>query len=212
MTRNSTCDVCPGCGEAIATRKELPFLSRKAWRSRVADALGYERQFLINLGEKTRIHRSHFHERDIVNGKPMGSYFNYFQQIIKILGVPTLNLRKINNWPTPPVQQVPQVDNFSYLFNENIDVMEQDNEINDINKCNYLIAEVEQIKLLFRYCYKCGDGVDDTTTKMVTKGGNLYVKYWCRKCRRRLYWRSSKNSISSKITGACILSGLLILF
>lgn len=73
--RNLCCDVCPGCGETLSTRDELPFLTRKNWRSRVADVLGYQRQFIIGLGEKTRIHRSHFEDEDIVDGKPIGKIY-----------------------------------------------------------------------------------------------------------------------------------------
>lgn len=75
MKRNQVCDVCPGCGEHIGTRSELQFPVRKCWRTRVADALGYDREFIINLGQKTRIHRHHFKKADLVNDKPIGKLF-----------------------------------------------------------------------------------------------------------------------------------------
>lgn len=72
--RNNTSAPCPGCGVQIANRRELPFSTRRAWRDAVADALGYDREFIRNLGEKTRIHKHHFLEIDVRNNKPIGNF------------------------------------------------------------------------------------------------------------------------------------------
>lgn len=74
MNRSYSADVCPACGLPIPTRLELPFSSKKKWRENVADHLGYNRQFIVNLGLKTRIHRHHFSEDDILQNKPVGMF------------------------------------------------------------------------------------------------------------------------------------------
>lgn len=76
--RNFKISVCPACGIYIPFRKELPFLTRRAWREKVAEKLGYDKEFIINLGEKTRIHKHHFADIDIRNGKPFGIIIFYF--------------------------------------------------------------------------------------------------------------------------------------
>lgn len=73
--RNCTSAACPACGIYIANRKELPFLTKRAWRDTVADELGYERNFIRSLGEKTRIHKHHFAVIDVRNEKPIGMNF-----------------------------------------------------------------------------------------------------------------------------------------
>lgn len=75
--RNRVSDVCPACGVYIPSRKELPFLTRKAWRKEVAVRLSYKTDFIVNLGENTRIHRSHFAEIDVRNDKPIGTLLIY---------------------------------------------------------------------------------------------------------------------------------------
>lgn len=72
MNRNNTVSPCPACGIQINARSELPFLTRRQWREEVAQALGYSKQFILNFGEKTRIHRHHFREIDVRNNKPVG--------------------------------------------------------------------------------------------------------------------------------------------
>lgn len=74
MIRNCTSAACPACGLYIASRKELPFSTKKAWRISVADKLGYDQDFILNLGGKTRIHQHHFSEFDVRNGKPIGIF------------------------------------------------------------------------------------------------------------------------------------------
>lgn len=74
MKRNQGVDCCPACGGKISKSKELPFLTRRSWREMVADHLGYDREFIKNLGEGTRIHAHHFYERDIRGNKPIGNF------------------------------------------------------------------------------------------------------------------------------------------
>lgn len=64
----------PACEIKISTRAELPFLTKKKWRENDADHLGYDRQFIVNLGIKTRIHRYHFSEDEILEDKPIGMF------------------------------------------------------------------------------------------------------------------------------------------
>lgn len=68
---------CPACGLHISSRKELPFLTRRIWRENVAEKLGYNKDFILNFGQKTRIHRHHFHEYDIRDNKPIGKSLFY---------------------------------------------------------------------------------------------------------------------------------------
>lgn len=78
MNRSYTADVCPACGVRIPIRDEMPFSTKKSWRVKVADHLGYDRDFIVNLGLKTRIHRHHFSEDEIVDNKPVGKHFHIF--------------------------------------------------------------------------------------------------------------------------------------
>lgn len=68
-------DPCPACGIKIPKRKELPFSSKKEWRKAVAQLLGYDENFILSLGEETRIHRHHFHEWDVKNNKAVGKLY-----------------------------------------------------------------------------------------------------------------------------------------
>ena len=45
-----------------------------------------KKNFIRNLGVKTRIHMHHFHEHDVRDGKP--------------IGLPKLNLIKVPDWPS----------------------------------------------------------------------------------------------------------------
>lgn len=78
MNNNRNCrnDPCPGCGEYIPKCREMRFSTRRGWRIMVADRLGYDREFILRLGENTRIHAHHFNERDIKNNKPIGFFLN----------------------------------------------------------------------------------------------------------------------------------------
>ena len=66
---------CPACGVHIPVRKELPFLTRIAWREKVAEVLGYDKTFIKNLDKNTRIHINHFDEQDIRDNKPIGIFY-----------------------------------------------------------------------------------------------------------------------------------------
>lgn len=79
MNRNYSSAPCPACGLYIANRKELPFSTKRSWRIAVANHLGYSSDFILGLGEKTRIHQHHFHEVDIQNNKAIGILCFCFQ-------------------------------------------------------------------------------------------------------------------------------------
>lgn len=81
--RNQGVDVCPGCGQHISKGNEIPFLTRRSWRDAVADQLGYDRKFIRNLGEGTRIHAHHFYERDIRDKKPIGEFISLLLLTLK---------------------------------------------------------------------------------------------------------------------------------
>lgn len=70
--RNRSVSVCPCCGVYIPARQEIPFLTRRAWREAVAVTFNYNKNFILELGENTRIHRHHFAEIDIRDNKPIG--------------------------------------------------------------------------------------------------------------------------------------------
>lgn len=79
MIRNRSVSVCPACGVYIPARKEIPFLTRRVWREAVAIRLGYDKDFILALGENTRIHRHHFAEIDIRDNKPIGVFYYAFK-------------------------------------------------------------------------------------------------------------------------------------
>lgn len=88
--RNFNSSIWSACSLNIATRHELPFLTKRSWRDSEADALGFNKQFIRNLGEKTRIHLHYFSDIDVKNNKPIGMCFStylYFVIFIRFFQV-----------------------------------------------------------------------------------------------------------------------------
>lgn len=92
--------------------------------------------------------------------------------------MPTLNIRRVINWPINEQNNIEINANYEVPEdlseeenNENIDVVnnsfiEEDGEDQKIaNK--YHITEKSQQMLLFRFCYFCGEMVDENTIRTV---------------------------------------------
>lgn len=74
MNKNCTAAACPVCGLYIASRKELPFSTKRSWRINVTDKLGYDQEFILSLSEKACIYQHHFEKGDVRAGKPIGIF------------------------------------------------------------------------------------------------------------------------------------------
>lgn len=122
--------------------------------------------------------------------------------------MPKLNLQRIATWPLNNEENI--ILDAADVFDESfIDIENYSDAENEAPNEEILssITEVTQLKVLFRHCYSCGDGINDETVKMTTRGGILFVKFWCRKCRTTRYWRSHSETIVPKIAAACMISG-----
>lgn len=90
--------------------------------------------------------------------------------------------------------------------NENNENEIENNET--IKNQNFVCVQFDQLKLLHRHCYVCGNRIFDETIKYKTKGGTLFVKYWCGKCSAYRYWKSYESSLSVIAAGAANLAGI----
>lgn len=70
------------------------------------------------------------------------------------------------------------------------------------------MVEISQLKLLFHQCYLCSHAINESALQLKTKGGILFVSYWCSKCKRRHFWRSFKGPLIQIFCGASMLAGI----
>lgn len=85
--------------------------------------------------------------------------------------------------------------------NENIDNTKP-------NLPDFVCVELNQLKLLSRHCYICGNRIFDDNVKYSTKGGILFMKYWCGSCSSYRYWKSYEYSLSVIAIGAANLASI----
>lgn len=174
--RNQRTAVCPACGDYIPNRHELPFLTRRYWRDRVADTLGYDKDFIRSLGEGTRIYAKHFLESDIRDGKPIGMFFIYivmkmlfffifvyFIKNILIIGLPQFNIRIVEGWPLGNNPRLGPIEvNDVDVCRIDVDDPEETDEKEDPEP---VLVELNQLKLLMRQCYYCSNSVNKDRIK-----------------------------------------------
>lgn len=123
--------------------------------------------------------------------------------VIKIvfLGLPRFDLHHIETWPAAEVRV--QLERESAANCEPFDDFE-----NDDSKEDFLFVDINQLKLLTRHCYVCGCRVGNETQRFSTRGGIIFLKFWCSSCSKHRYWKSYERSVSSIMAGSSVLAGI----